>query len=358
MLFAVAGELHVGNGADRGIQDRLNGAVGSRCGVVETLGDRGLILLGGRFGVFDGVGKDAGGVVVPQLEFLQVIENDLKCASRRAFRDRVWSSWVRWRDERGVGLDGDGLFFPVRMAVHPVIAVLSRSRLMVWSRRASQSNPIIPTPASGWIVTSHPVHRCPSSSRIPGWADQHGGTTVAGTRYVRRNQPTHSDSSRRVWVYPTGSRASQLMVVGTGGASVVTPKSAGSNAGWFTTTARGSRRLDVCGVQCRVQSLGFPPVQGFPLGRDRVGQPGQVVPDLSPSSWYTCSRFGAGRPVAGGDHPQRLGLDLDQRASGSAFGGEEPVLPRSFPVPGAFHADGDTGETGFQQHGVMPPWVW
>ena len=45
------------------------------------------------------------------------------------------------------------------LVVQPVIAVLSRSRLMTCSRRASQSSPIIPTPASGWIVTSHPVQR-------------------------------------------------------------------------------------------------------------------------------------------------------------------------------------------------------
>ena len=108
---------------------------------------------------------------------------------------------------------------------------------MACSRRESQSRPIIPTPASGCRVISHPVHRWPRSSRIPGWVYQHGGNTVDGIRYVRRNQTSHRDNPSRVSAYAAGSRSSQQITIGTGGACGSPPKTAGSNAGAVIATA-------------------------------------------------------------------------------------------------------------------------
>ena len=108
-------------------------------------------------------------------------------------------------------------------------------------------------------------------------------------------------------------------------------------------------------LQCRVQSLGFPPVQPFPLRGDRLRQPDQVVPDLLPELLVHRLPVGAGCPVTGGDHPQRLLVDLDQPPAGTAITVEEPVFPRSLPIPGTFHPDRHSGENCFQHHAVVPP---
>jgi hypothetical protein len=114
------------------------------------------------------------------------------------------------------------------VVVQPVMAVASRRRLTAASRRWSQSRPIMPTPASGWRVSSHPVHRWPTSSRMPGWVNQQGGVD-GGRDPVGGAEP--GDSFREV---------GQLTGVG-GGVEVVPAHHHGDR--WCTGLAPEHRRV-------------------------------------------------------------------------------------------------------------------
>ena len=246
-----------------------------------------------------------------------------------------------------------------RVPVQPLIAVASRSRAMACSRRESQSRPIIPTPASGCRVISHPVHRWPRSSRIPGWVYQQGGNTVDGIRYVRRNQTSHRDNPSTVSEYADGvqvvpadhHRHRRCLRVAAEGGQVERRRRHSDRwcPGWTVGVV----------VMCSGgRPLGFPGVQGFSLRSDRIGQADQVLPHLGTEFGVDIRPVGSGFAVAGGDHAHPGRVDVPQRAASTRPGRQELILTRIVGGAAALHGDGGAGETGVQDDGVVETRAW